>query len=687
MTASHPNPVDITDMPLICGKKRKSYAISVPTNIPNCDMWNGAVQAMQNTSNAPPSGNYRASLDTCYRVNSDQVLNYGSDGVFDITALQKTWATDSGTFPVDGNPNCQKSVYGLFDKSTGASVFKGGGQPGSSSYGYWQSLQQQCTAKPKDMSDPGDTLYRCYSQDGKGTPIPDGGCLDPDTSKPKRMRVNSMIDDYNDMFSYVSGAEGGSSAVNFSYECRDPDQMVFTQCKVPGWDYMDYDKTKGWIPGDVSSCGQNPLLGIAPSICSSSNNVFGETPCDTDPTTTCGNNGGTLCTNDSRPNTVDGCPNCCDSCESWTKDFNEQGLFSHKQARDTTNTVTNGAQCKNPDGTTQTCTVSQLVEQACSAENGHVCIASATASDDTSNQVCDTCAKAAPPTDMSNAVITFSTGSTKTITLPYTGPNGVAATPNPEDGSASDSQFSDVRMCQDGGTFSDKCSGLLGCAGMNGAGMGGNDCSHGLSYSGTNPTYTNPANNCANIYTLARQGSAPSCDTDIAYDAAGATPDVFTMDSVTIPEGAWVTGYWSPSYGGEWSDGTGVCGPPTGNQTKYVVQMGCGRHTNPDGTTGLGAYATTYTYNATDGMTAIDKDNSGGSCHTVPMQKTTTDRPCSSTTIKGKSNSDNTCTFTGINQVVSDSGVFVGRPYQGYTFGFMPGYYNSNYATKKGPCT
>ncbi len=698
--SSNPNPVCIRNSPYICGQKRPFDKITVPTDVEGCDMWNIAIQRMNMNIGSHISGNYNNEIASCYRIPKDQVETYGKDDIFDIKALKKNWAGDSsGSSSAVGNINCQRTAYGIFN-ADGTKVLSSQTNM-SDSYAYWANMQATCMVKPDatTLKDPKNnkSLYRCYTNpnDPSSSPIiPDGGCVDP---YDQSIKINSMLEDYQDHFSYVSGQQGGNAAINFNFNCRDPGQMTFTQCKVPGWDYMAFDSDKGWVAQGQDQCGQNPIL------------KAGGSPITGIPGTPCGQ-GGTCCDDsnqDNRPNVMDtsdgatdSCKSCCESVDNWQKDFNNNNLFSWKDATDNvseipcpkdktkdetcvscTDTTKQCLQCTKEDGTTKgPCTYQDIIIEGCSGD--HVCIASTVDSDTADDQICKTCSQAiAKAADMSKATITFGNAQP----LPYVGPNGVAITP-----SSGAPGFSDVRECQTSGSFEGQCQGLTGCAGTSNPedihpfnpATTTNTCANGSSYTGTSNYFTDPSMNCPNIFTLARN-SDTSCPTDTNYDRpTGANPNLRNVDSIIIPEGAWVTAYWSPAQDDNWGDGQGLCAPPTSGQTKYVLQMGVGKYTTSDQSVSTQAVASIYTWTDDGKMTPLKDD----SFTCLPIAGMTNgDNACAmnSDTITIKDNKDTTFTFSGFNKDILEN---VGESWGGWTFGFMPGYFNSTYITAKGPC-
>jgi hypothetical protein len=272
------------------------------------------------------------------------------------------------------------------------------------------------------------------------------------------------------------------------------------------------------------------------------------------------------------------------------------------------------------------------------------------------------------------------------------GTGGIAITPTA--GQMTGGQmpkFADVRQCQPGGAFDGKCQGLTGCGGLSGEACPSGiscaytKCSGGYSYLGKDKTIGDPSTNCPNVYTLSRQSTATKCTVD-NYDKSSLTAYMKTVDTMTIPEGAWVTGYWSSVL--QWQGESGICSGADADQqgiTKYVVQMGCAK-SSQGGNVNVMGFATTYSM--LDGkMTMLETKGDP-----IPLGNNTTSTAVHTssyiigtvTTVDGVTK----CKFTGLNSVVTgDNTTKSGESYMGFTFGFMPGYYSDTCTTSIGACS
>ena len=266
-----------------------------------------------------------------------------------------------------------------------------------------------------------------------------------------------------------------------------------------------------------------------------------------------------------------------------------------------------------------------------------------------------------------------------TLALPYTGPNGVAITPS-SSYTGDTSFFGDPIDCYPGGPFNGFCSGLQGCTGTNAS-----DCEQGLSnfQLGAGPAY-----NCPNIYTLSRQANscqAPGTNYDSStapYSLAGGLNSYSTVTHMFVPEGAYVTAWnLGPTIG--FDGGEGLCAPNV-QLPKYGLQLMCGREavsssTRPSGCQGTG-------YQVTGSSNAFTVDTSGNYNYEAPP----VDGTGASISYNGNVDTLNGvcgCYFKNLTNVagVKKDNV-LNRGYQGFTFGFMPGYYNSSLQTGQGFC-
>lgn len=680
-----------------------------------CHVWDGAVGAVQcgtSTNNTNPtraqcqqdmkdlgddillSGNWQTSLSQCERIQSDQVCSYGEGDIFDIKQLKQGW---SGGPIYDGLTQCSRSLYGAFqangckagtnDDPDEKCPSKCASDTKTSVYDYWQQMKQSCQ---KTMTD------RDKNQGLSGP--------------------GSYTDAFQG-FSLVSGQDGSSSMVNLAFDCLSPNVSMYTQCKLPGWDMIKTDtNSKGWI-ADTTNCGKNPLA----------DKVSTPVSCpDTDPTA-CENKDGTSdgfvkCKeNDLRPRDPEpGNTNCCLNCTDWTSQY--KTYFSYQEAT--------ASKKLNSTETYQ----SYLKDQCDHDKDGGCCIKKMTTSETTDDEICAACQKSLSNSgkyDMSQSTVTFFSNpngaDNQPLTMHYvdqkddsgvTTASGIAITPTGGTGAPS-ATFSDVRECNYGGSVYGQCRGLTGCAGFTGTWDGSNPfayciqgygdcisdnaCNHGYDYDGTNTEYTNPATNCPNLFTLNRnvlKGTNSSCDTSTAYDAPpDNTFSLKNLDKMTIPEGAWVTGHYSANaIDGTWNKN--ICDP---GDNDYVVMMGCAQ----DGTNGLRAYASTFSSDSNGNLTPIKGKATVKVGNTQTLYKS--DHIKAQLLGKngkeaGDTNPAFQCQFSGLSKVEiratdpdpvpnldatqsTDAPTTMSYPYMGYTFGFMPGYYSTDYTTSTGPCT
>lgn len=625
-----------------------------PTNT-TCTAWNTAVKQLQTDATKHyVSGNLVKGVSTCYQIDANQIAGYGDKGIFDINRLKANWM-DPPSAPGAPNMNCLRTNYGVF-QADGTLVQGVGAQ--SNAYSYYKSqVWDPCTKTPNTPSGQPNTLNDCYDGDDK-QPSSSGGFTCHRDGQP----VPSMLDDFKSNVQYKAAKDDMSAAVNFNFNCMDPFAATYTMCKVPGWDYMDFDKTKGWVVGDMTQCTINPLAAAPLSNkanCDSADPTKGDSPNIAIPTGK---------SNDRQP------------CADWKQEF--QTSFSMYDALDTQ--TPSGAKDASGNSLSYQAYLAQVCDQ-------NYCMANTSTSETRSQQNCEACANNASTVDWSTAQLQMI--GKKTLTFNYCDAAdgskfGIAITPTAgQIGGGSAPNFSDVRECQ-GGTFDNKCMGLLGCAGLNGRSCfgehgqcgipGWNDCNGGFSYDGTSPSELNPSTNCPNVYTMSRQSNACNGADYTDNTQPGYIKD---MHAMTIPEGAWVTAYWSPA--ADWSEASGLCSskdPNVPGQTKYVLQMCCGKLA--DGT--VAGYASAYTMNADTGvMTNITNNipaphNKIVGAYLAPKVTTTM-------------NSDKSCTFAHIEKVITGfdpkNGVQTkNEGYKGFTFGFMPGYYNESCKTSRGAC-
>ena len=319
------------------------------------------------------------------------------------------------------------------------------------------------------------------------------------------------------------------------------------------------------------------------------------------------------------------------------------------------------------------------------------CLKTTTLGDTQSGQNCENCKRFASKIDMSdpkhNTILfhmPLQPGKEKRLNYvddPKGNGLGIAITPTGGSG-GTPSTFADVRECTNGNAIG-ICRGLTGCGGLTSdadyCNVGGdcdfdNACNHGLNYTGKDQVYSNPAVNCPNLYTLSRNLNA-DCPTSINFVGEELMKDkTGGLHKLTIPEGAWVTAHYTNDQGGKWNQNGGLCG-----SDGWAVMMGCGKETTLNGVQ-VQAHASDFQIdNGTWTNINIDSSILGGTSKSSSyITGTISDANGNTCTTKNPCNDAEFCTFDGLGSE--------GRVYGGYTFGFMPGYYNSKYTTSTGPC-
>lgn len=659
---------DCTKLPIFC----KEQPIKTDPKQGYCGMWNGAMAALQQGLNPSKpkdnqdkplqtmDGNYNAQLTECQRIQVDQVKTYGDNDIFDIQALQDNWS--GGQIHAD-SLNCKKTIYGVFapDGTT-----KGHPAPMSSSE-YWNALQADCN---KSLGDDKFT---------------DG---------------TKLTDVLQSNFYLVSDPRGLGTTVKFNFSCVPQDASTYTQCKLPGFDQLKGDDTKGWVVND-SSCTQNPLVvadddGSWKPTCKNNNNNCNGDKTDNDDKKYCCSNqndlstccpkGTSLCgTGDNQDNRPQDrySTQCCVNCTSWQTDATTYGQFSAFDVKDTNSKVGDK-------------TYHDIIQKACfgnssdssdsdtPAQSHGCCLKTTTLGDTQSGQNCENCKRFASKIDMSdpdqNQIIFHIKDhpSLKYVDDPQGNGLGIAITPTGGSG-GTPSTFADVRECSDG-SADGICRGLTGCAGLTSdadyCNVGGdcafeNACNHGLNYTGKDQTFSNPAINCPNLYTLSRNLN-DDCPTSTNYVGKDLKNN---LGKITIPEGAWVTAYHSNDQATKWNQNGGLCG----DDANFAVMMGCGKETTTNGIQ-VAAHASEFKIdNGTWTNVNTDSKILGGTSYSSKnVQGAVTDVNGDSCTSDTCSAGKTFCTFSGLNNTGQELG--------GYTFGFMPGYYNSKYTTSTGPC-
>jgi hypothetical protein len=131
-----------------------------------------------------------------------------------------------------------------------------------------------------------------------------------------------------------------------------------------------------------------------------------------------------------------------------------------------------------------------------------------------------------------------------------------------------------------------------------------------------------------------------------------------------------------------WNVGTGMCS--NDDNTNQVIMMGCGKETTTNGVQ-VAAHASEYKVSNGD-WTLTNQDSTSAflnktSYDSSQIKRTITDNKGNSCDSTGNCDKAVFCTFEP-----KEDGEDGLKQYEAYTFGFMPGYYNSNYTTSTGPC-
>jgi hypothetical protein len=268
-------------------------------------------------------------------------------------------------------------------------------------------------------------------------------------------------------------------------------------------------------------------------------------------------------------------------------------------------------------------------------------------------------------------------GTTVAVSLPYTGDKGIAITPL-STYTGDTSSFGNPVDCYPGGTFNGFCNGLQGCTGTNAS-----DCIQGVS---NYQTGAGPAYNCPNIYNLSRQANnctLTNYNTSSAqFSLSGGSNSYSTVTHMFVPEGAYVTGWnLGPTIG--FDGGEGLCAPNE-QLPKFGIQLMCGRESAssssspPPTCSGPG-------YKVTGRANTFLVDSSGNYSYATPP-KGAQDAPITYFGAVEQWGNVCGCYFKNLNSVAMDDYVYASRGYQGFTFGFMPGYYDSTLQAGQGAC-
>jgi len=424
------------------------------------------------------------------------------------------------------------------------------------------------------------------------------------------------------------GTDSGCPSAIFTPQCANPAEVSFAQCKNPGWDYMDTD-SDGWAYSTNTSCTGESFTGAEYA---------------------------------DRMNTAEAI-NCTDQCcvyASTTLDSTIGGCTSC------------GAQGSNE--------ASSYYQDWSGASQNKAPYVKITGIGGNGN-----------PTE---------------ITLPYcndatvsSGRNhqGVAVSLNNGDSNPNLAKFGDPRECHGDGLFSGQCRGLTGCDGLWSGGLieSADPCRLGFSASDS----PNPSTNCPNIYTLQNSGADNNCvntvqDNTICNPHASVQggncndPKVNNQHLVTdagyprvteieIPEGAWVTVY---------DNGQSFSTTDAPNQT--MVQL-CNPSTFPENGVKAWTYACGRNTNGNlQGQSKSMKIKPSGSW--VTGDDTSMDETCVNTQGTVTELQGQICSHIGITDTAYNTDGTMNscrfhtnseNPMYGWSFGFMPGYYNTTCTT------
>ena len=599
-----------------------------------CNLWSTAINKVHNeisSTNKNLSANLKTDFSQCRETFVDQIQDYNDNNIFEIKSLKKNWFNES-TNPIS-SLSCKRSVYGAF--------YSNGPKEGQA-------------------VDDVNTLWKNIIQDCKNKWNPN----DPDLqSKTKVLDSFFLNTDY----------DAAQSSIQFTYNCVGKNARMYTKCNRPGWESMTSDKNKGWIA--KSSCTSNPVY------------VNDQNPpsCPSKPPSssiTCKDNYEPCAKDDTRPRDPLG-PNCCLKCGDWGNEYATYFSYGNAMSNETVPQKTESYH--------------DFLLNACDPTQGNCCVKKSVTNDHQEKSMCTTCSVANQGQnvyDMSNAKIYFFNDSSNTsLYLNYVdneSQKGVAITPTANTSTATPISFSDVRACISG-DLENQCNGMRGCNGYNDPGVPGskycgvswqscitdNACNYGFSYPGDSQIANNPALNCPSVYTLSR--AVNNC-TNQAYDNENDNQkSLYHMTKMTIPEGAWVTAYYDQNIG-TWNEN--LCDPTN----KSVLMMGCGRDQNGC----LQAKATSYLGDSNGNLSETHPN-----CFTYTNNHVNDPSNCKSNSNNDKDDGDEpSCTFSNIHPVVMSRDDEGGSSpqcsadyFQGYTFGFMPGYYKTSYTTQNGPCT
>ena len=584
-----------------------------------CPTWNAAMTSLETVlkSGSQLQGVMYADLATCQTVPSSSVVQSGVT-ISQVKLNNGSWPGEDVAVSTD---LCAQSRYPVFDQSTGQ-VAKVGDQTVDTRKDLWTLMSQACTGKnglpstyassstsstytsneptahgPK--SSKRKASYMDYSQDWSHDQTDDD---DYPAAKKRQVGGAPLPSNPQQDFAGAFGSieQNGKQQVSFTYSCKSPADTCYTQCRMPGFDYVDKSTTPwSFTNGSNKSCGKAPVPTITTN-CDSNSSPGNATGIEAACATGC-------CVP-----TFQG-SNTCALCGNATLDSNLE--------------VAKLEIWSNPN----------------------------------------------PPSSLPSTPTGY-----PTVSLAYTGQKGIAITPI-SSYTGDVSTFGDPTACYPGNTFDGLCTGLQGCTGNTSGDVLPNFCEQGLSNFVQGP---GPAYNCPNLFTLSRQqdncpATTTNCDGPGAPDSlSGDTASTSTITYMFVPEGAYVTGWYQPEV--RLDAGNGICSPWDPNNTKYGIQLMCGRESIPSSTTstrpplcqGSGYQVTGYSNTfKVDSNQVYSNINSKQSIYSGDVAYR-----------------DGTCGCYFKNLYWTDGDPLPNRGYQGFTFGFMPGYYKPDFQTNQGSC-
>jgi len=220
-----PDPVTGDQPPAYCNKNEYTqtaeYQSMCQTHKNALGMlWNDTDPSTNTTSTAET---YYMPLAACHPVSSSMIAEASNNGL-DIRSLQSNWAAQSSGVPSESQ--CNHSGYGIFDPVTGEKVM----MPNAAGASVPMTVQGLYESKFAD----------CDS--------------------------NTAVAPY-----FLANATGTCPTAEFVSQCQDPKDTYYAPCKLPGWDYLDTDKST-WSY-DMNSCTNASFSGA--DYATKSNNAAG----------------------------------------------------------------------------------------------------------------------------------------------------------------------------------------------------------------------------------------------------------------------------------------------------------------------------------------------------------------------------------------------------------------------------